>query len=143
MPVSRSPDPMCPFTLDDLMAVARTLYGEARGSTRRDRVACAWVIRNRVLDPRWPNAWVRTCKQRRQFSCWNAGDPNNHPMLVAETRVAPFAECVAIAAAVMAGLEPDPTGGANHYHTAALARPRWADPARETGRIGAHVFYRL
>lgn len=133
-----------PFTSDDIWTVARTLYGEARGTTRQDRIAVAWVIRNRCLDRRWPNGWSAVCRQRLQFSCWNRNEPNNHPMLIADLHDARFAECFAIAAAVMAGIEGDPTDGANHYHATSMAKPPfWADPARETGRIGGHVFFRL
>ena len=53
----------------------------------------------------------------------------------------------ALAAEILDDAVPDPTGGADHYHT--IARPGWAGqwpPAwardyRETVRIGGHVFY--
>ncbi len=133
-----------PYTTDDIWTVARTIYGEARGTSRKDRIGVAWVIRNRVHDRRWPNAWSAACKQRLQFSCWNRGEPNNHPMLAADLDDPVFAECFAIAAAVMAGIDPDPTRGANHYHALSMpSPPYWADPNRETGRLGGHAYYNL
>ena len=41
------------------------------------------------------------------------------------------------------GKVPDPTGGATHYYAAAMMKaPAWAKGAKQTVKIGGHVFFR-
>lgn len=136
--------------MSQLLTVARTLWGEARGEGWPGLVAVAWVIRNRVetdihgdgKPDWWGESYEGVCRAPRQFSCW-ADTPRVHTIAPPEM---PFA--YAAAAAVLAGDEPDPTKGATHYHTirrpdwAAQWPPAWAARMTETARIGGHVFYR-
>ncbi|MCF8533058.1 MAG: cell wall hydrolase [Reyranella sp.] len=141
---------------EDVMTLARTLWGEARGEGRDGMVAVAWVIRNRAARTTFAGgrigdagAVARVCKAPWQFSCWNEGDPNRDRLL----RLGPddCVEQIRIAEAVLAdpGLDAgaDPTGGADHYHTidapawAQTWPPGWASTMAETARFGGHVFY--
>ena len=132
------------MNFEDIRIVALTIYGEARGQTTIGQEGVAWTIRNRTEDRRWPNTYSGVCKQKKQFSCWNKGEVNNHPMLVVDLSDPVFQTCYAIAAGVMAGLIPDRTSGANHYHSIDMKTyPYWADGSMETGRLGRHVFYKL
>lgn len=132
----------------DLDTVARTLYGEARGQGWAGLVAVGWCIRNRVeIDLRddnkpdwWGEGYVNVCLKPWQFSCWNANDPNRKKLMAVETDDAAFRECIAAAAAVMTGLEPDPTERSHHYHTASI-KPSWSRGFEPVTRIGDHVFY--
>jgi N-acetylmuramoyl-L-alanine amidase len=132
-------------TLFDKVIAGRTLYGEARGEPREGKVACAWVMLNRVRDPRWPDTWAEVCLQRLQFSCWWERGSNLDATMRASD--ADVETCMQIAGGVMAGLHPDPTGGANHYLTEAIARsdrrPSWFRWDRVKARHGAHLFVRL
>ena len=44
---------------------------------------------------------------------------------------------------VIDGKVPDPTGGATHYYAIAMKKaPGWAAKAKETLRLGGHVFFK-
>lgn len=141
--------PPVPYTDEDLDVLARTLFGEARGDGLGGLTAVAWVIVNRVRRQSWYGRTVRdVCRKPLQFSCWNSTDPNE-PLLRAATTAQPdFLRCVGVAALVLSGAYPDPTGGATNYHTIAAPKgtvrwpPKWAAGLVETIRIGNHVFYR-
>jgi spore germination cell wall hydrolase CwlJ-like protein len=132
---------------DTLLTLAKTVWGEARGETWLGQVAVAWTIRTRAAHPGWWGHDIASCcRQPWQYSCWNAKDPNRAQLDRLTLRDAPaFRQCLAAAAAVLCDLEPDPTGGADHYlNLDALARPpAWYDPAKVTVRLGRHTFLKL
>ena len=127
---------------DELIRVAQTVYGEARNQDIEGQIAVAWVIKNRTMDRRWPNSPAAVAMQRKQFSCWNRGDPNNYVMLKVDLNKPLFLQIVSVVAAVFSGMHQDPTIGANHYHTKSV-NPFWADRSKIKAEIGDHVFYRL
>lgn len=44
---------------------------------------------------------------------------------------------------VIDGKVPDPTGGATHYYATTIPKaPTWAAKAKQTVRIGQHVFFK-
>lgn len=135
-------------TEKDLDILARTLYGEARGETLAGMVAVAWTIRNRVNDGKakswWGEGYAGVCLKPYQFSCWNKNDPN-FPFLsgAKPIPVAEMAKAVMVATAVMDGAYPDPTGGATHYYATTMSKaPAWAAKAKQTLKLGHHVFYK-
>lgn len=121
--------------------VARTIWGEARGEGARGMQAVANVIINRARNPGW---WgkniVEVCLAPSQFSAWNRNDANYAKVQSVTTATASFKTALEIAAKAVAGVLPDITGGASHYHTTAI-NPYWADSLRPLGVIGAHKFY--
>ncbi|WP_257386328.1 cell wall hydrolase [Tahibacter caeni] len=136
--------------------LARTIWGEARGEKKPGRVAVAWVVLNRTADAqkRYGQSIEAVCLKPKQFSCWNAGDPNLAKLKAVTDADTAFRECLDIAAAAVGGkLSPDPadpnrpkdpTKGGNHYHTVGLQPlPHWAEGKTPTATIGRHVFYRL
>jgi len=135
-------------TDNDRDILARTLWGEARGESLAGQIAVAWTIRNRVLDGKdrswWGEGYAGVCQKPWQFSCWNANDPNS-PYL---TGAKPIPSCeykraLAVALAVMAGVVPDPTGGATHYYATTMPKaPDWAVKAKQTLKIGHHIFFK-
>lgn len=138
----------------DLLALARTLWGEARSEGRPGMIAVAWVIRNRLARPGWwsrqqgdgiPDDTVEAvCRDPAQFSCWWDAQASK----VRSRSVEALGLAWPVALAVLEGDEPDPTGGADHYHTVARPAgvrewpPAWAKGQRGV-TIGRHVFYRL
>jgi N-acetylmuramoyl-L-alanine amidase len=149
----------------DVWDLARTLWGEARGSTQADRIAVAWVARNRLSRPGWwsrhpgddvPDDTIQAVvREPMQFSCWNAADPNRvgidalalpaaagDPVdgLYRALAAPAFRACLAAAIAVLDGAEPDPTEGSCHYHTPGVAPP-WSRGRRPVAAIGGHLFF--
>jgi spore germination cell wall hydrolase CwlJ-like protein len=88
----------------------------------------------------WGDNVPSVCLKPKQFSCWNEGDPNRAKMSEIDLDNPAFARAVSVAAGVLSGDLPDATGGATHYHTAAIA-PSWAAGHEQSARIGNHVFY--
>jgi spore germination cell wall hydrolase CwlJ-like protein len=125
----------------ELTALARTIWGEARGEGGAGRRAVAAVIMNRVRSGRYPNTVQGVVFQPWQFSMWNAGDPNGAQARAVTASDALYAEALRIARQALAGELTDPTGGALHYYASWLPqKPYWAAGAYESARIGNHIF---
>ena len=128
--------------------LALTLWGEADGRPVRAMEAVASVVMNRVRLAAAPGGpthlgqgVVAVCRAPFQFACWHPG----HPRRRAITELPADAElgaCRRVAARALAGVLPDPTGGATHYH-ANEALPRWALGQMPLAELGGLVFYRL
>ncbi|AZC51756.1 Cell wall hydrolase [Pseudomonas chlororaphis subsp. piscium] len=135
-------------TEKDRDILARTLWGEARGEGLAGQIAVAWTIRNRVSDGKtkswWGEGYAGVCQAPYQFSCWNKNDPNYPFLSVAKPIPAgQFAQAQRAADQVIAGTAPDPTGGATHYYATTMPKaPAWAAKAKQTARIGQHLFYK-
>lgn len=132
------------YSLDDIWAVAQTIYGEARGEPETGRLGVAWVIVNRAKDDerRWPRTVAGVAKQPYQFSCWNRNDPNSYKILRVDLFDLTFRRCYAISALVLSESVDDPTQGSNHYHAATI-NPKWAHGIDPTAVLGQHLFYKL
>lgn len=135
------------MTDDELDVAARTLWGEIRNGNTAQKTGVAWVIRNRVDNPRW---WGRdiagVCRREHkgvhQFSCWNEGDPNRAKMEAVTDDDLAFVDCKAVLRLVFGGMAEDPTNGADHYCTLA-SKPWWAKDNEPVHQDGKHKFYRL
>jgi hypothetical protein len=128
---------------DDLMTLARTLFGEARGESSAGREAVAHVIMNRVRTGFRGSTPAEVCLSKMQFSCWNKNDPNRSKIIaLLPGSSAVFDECVEIADRVLKNQLSDSTGGARHYHAKSVT-PDWSrhPKARKTVVIGNHIFY--
>ena len=55
------------FTEEDVAAMAKMLWGEARGCTRDNQIKCAWIVCNRVDDDRFPDTIQDVLSQPSQF----------------------------------------------------------------------------
>lgn len=130
------------YGIADLMDAARTVYGEARGESYEGKRAVAQVIVNRARS--YPldegKGLSEVCRRPWQFSCWNAGDPNR--ARIEKTALSDPTLGLCLVAVVEALSEPDPTGGATHYHATGIAVPKWAQGHEPCYRSGGHLFYR-
>ena len=63
------------FTEDDVVEVAKMLWGEARGCTRDNQIKCAWVVVNRVDDERFPDTIQGVLEQPSQFHGYSESFP--------------------------------------------------------------------
>jgi N-acetylmuramoyl-L-alanine amidase len=128
--------------------LARTLWGEARGEGSAGMAAVACVILNRVKTATakggywWGDDVIAVCQKPFQFSCWNKDDPNFRKLLAVHDGNQRFKQALAIADKALDGKLKDQTGGADHYHAAAII-PYWAKDMDASAHIGRHVFYRL
>lgn len=136
------------MTDHDKDILARTLYGEARGEYKTTGlaafIAVANVIANRVATPfKYGKTYGDVCLKARQFSCWNAGDPNR--LVIQRENLdqdALFRIAQKVAYHVMQGKWPDLTRGSDHYH-AMNCTPYWANATKVRIRLGNHIFYKL
>lgn len=139
---------------EDILAMARTLWGEARGESMNGQIAVAWSIRNRAENPGWwsrkrgdgiPDDTVEAvCLAPAQYSCWWDGQAAKVRSRTKEQ----LSGLYDLAEKVLSDQIPDPTDGADHYHT--IARPGYATrwpPQWAKGRvgitIGRHIFYKI
>jgi len=127
--------------------LARTLWGEARGTGLLDMLGVAAVIRERVLRPGWwsrPNDdWWSVCRNPYQFSCWNQGDPNLPKLYRAEelepdafnraTRIAEYTIHFLRDRDVMQLFGVDDVDDIpTHYHDRSIDTPKaWGDKLKE------------
>lgn len=59
----------------DVLALARTLYGECRGCSEIQQRAVCWCIFNRVDDNRFPDTVLGVITQRSQFFGYSPSNP--------------------------------------------------------------------
>ena len=59
----------------EVLALARTLYGECRGCSELQQRAVCWCIFNRVDDPRFPDTVLGVITQKSQFFGYSASNP--------------------------------------------------------------------
>lgn len=129
----------------DMLTLARTIYGEAAGEPWMGKEAVAHVVLNRSRSGRYPASVTEVCLQPKQFSCWNANDPNFPKIRNLQPGAdTVFDNCCEIAGKALHGLLNDPTGGALHYHADYIDKPSWvvrSPSAKLTAMIGHHLFY--
>lgn len=137
--------PDAPTNVDaEILTLARTLYGEARGEPRQGIEAVANVILNRVMSNRYPNTIAKVCLQRRQFSCWNDDDPNRKiiaNLMPGQDEI--FDMILKIAASAVLGGLPAVVIGVLHYHARQI-KPSWVKKspgATLVATIGRHLFW--
>jgi spore germination cell wall hydrolase CwlJ-like protein len=130
--------------------LALTLWGEAGDRPVRGIEGVAAVVMNRLRlaarpgGPRHLGATVvEVCRAPFQFACWHPRHPRRAALQeMAMLRDPGFATCRRVAARATAGVLPDPTQGATHYH-ALDTLPRWAIGQVPTAELGGLAFYRL
>ena len=63
------------FSEDDVVAMAKMLWGEARGCTRDNQQKAVWCVLNRVDDPRFPDTIQGVLSQPSQFHGYSPDFP--------------------------------------------------------------------
>lgn len=130
-------------TVNDLVIMAKTIYGEARGETILGKYAVGCVIYNR-----WKKDKGKTieeiCLQPWQFSCWNYNDPNKVLLMNENMPIdRKFGDSLHEASYILLseGKHKDATNGATHYHAKSIKKPYWAKGKEPCYSEGNHVFY--
>ena len=138
---------------DDVEAVARTVYGEARGSEFKGKLAVAYVIVNRLEAPEtwWQqepgddvldDTLEAVAKDPWQFSCWNESNPNLGKLVSVSLSDESFRVCYMAALMAITKHVEDPTGGACYYYADYIDMPDWAKNLKKTEKIGVHNFFK-
>ena len=70
-----SAEPEMYFTEDDVVAMAKMLWGEARGCTVDNQMKCVWCVLNRVDDARFPDTIQGVLSQPSQFHGYSPDFP--------------------------------------------------------------------
>ena len=63
------------FSEDDVVAMAKMLWGEARGCTLDNQQKAVWCVLNRVDDPRFPDTILGVLSQPSQFHGYSPDFP--------------------------------------------------------------------
>lgn len=134
------PDPQ-----HQLKEMALTIFLEASGEKYRGKLAVAWVITNRVADPRWPETPEKVCWDPHQFSC-NEIDAKTTEWRNARLQNAiqgqAYTDSWKAACSAFFGFEPDPTKGATHYLVTSIQdQTYWAKGKLPCAVIGHHSFF--
>lgn len=128
-----------------------TIWAEARGSTTAGRLAVADVIRNRFRSGRWGRTYEAVCTAPKQFSCWNASDPNLVALKAIIVRIESgqtwtdpvLTECGWIADGVLSDAIRPQVKGATHYYAASMPQPpAWAKTGEFVAEAGGHLFFK-
>lgn len=132
---------------EDVLVLAQTIYGEARGEWAAidgglaALIAVGNVVMNRLQNGRLFGTTIRdVCLKPYQFSCWT--DLNRTAIQKAEGPV--WALCKEVAEGVALREWPDLTKGATHYYADSLAiPPYWAKGQCVRVKIGHHLFFKI
>ncbi len=160
------PDPGKPIAEQELVVLlAMCLFGEARGESDLARRAVAQLLLNRARNPRrvfgskpeadFAENLRRVMLQPWQFSCFNPDDANRakllHPLDHEEPQV--WERCLRCARQALqtgdsnaqpnADQRDELTANSDHYFDDSIQPPAWADPSKQTVKIGRLNFYRL
>ncbi len=125
----------------DVLVMAQTIWGEARGESDEGQYAIGHVIKNRFDSNKWFSAdsLEGVCKKKWQFSCWNEDDPNKEKMeKLTQEDIKDFIE---IANNVLDGSKESNVGKATHYYADYIKEPKWAEGKTPITKIGVHHFY--
>lgn len=129
---------------NELMLLARMVFGEARNQPFEAMIGVAYTAVNRARIGSWYGKDLHDVLLKPwQYSCFNKNDPNRkklmNPLKYEKPEI--FAKCLAVAYAVLNGFVEDPTGGATHYFSG-NRKPGWARKMEECGKIGDFRFYK-
>ena len=113
--------------LDDLGALTRGVYGEARGESDEGKRAVAWTVKNRASKSGKSIKYEATKKS--QFCCYSGE--------MKETK----AKEKWIAKETINDENTDPTGGATFFYSGNNV-PSWAKNKNPCAEIGGHKFFK-
>ncbi len=126
--------------LEDVLILARTVFGEAEGEPYAGKKAVVHVILNRKqhrIGDR-DHSYAQTALRWRQFSVWNEDEPRRKTIERVGFDNPMFRESVR--AVLEAFDEADTTQGSRWYHTKDVS-PVWSRGKQPVTSIGNHLFF--
>ena len=122
----------------EILVIALTILGEARGEGFEGMAGVASVIQTRAIERKQTASQV--CLSPKQFSFWNGGvSEAKKKKLLASPQAG---NALHLAKLVSERRIPDVVSGANHYHTIQVS-PKWSKGQPLVALIKNHKFYRL
>lgn len=122
----------------EILVIALTLLGEARGEGIEGMAGVASVIQTRAIERHQTASQV--CLAPKQFSFWNVKHSEQEK---AKLLANPQGQNALHLAKLVADKRmPDVVNGANHYHTLSV-HPKWSKAEKPVAVIQNHKFYRL
>lgn len=102
----------------ELLYLAKTIYGEARGQNHESKVAVGWSIRNRV-DKRFHGAqtYQQVVTAKWQYDAWMKNNPNYREVQHPTSKTAWEDSLIAAREVYYAPSESNPIPGATHYYS--------------------------
>lgn len=122
----------------EILVIALTILGEARGEGFEGMAGVASVIQTRAIERKQTPSQV--CLAPKQFSFWNGGVTETQKQKLLANPQAHNA--IRLAKLVVEKRMPDVVNGANHYHTLQVY-PKWSKGEQTVAVIKNHKFYRL
>ena len=122
----------------EILVIALTLLGEARGEGFEGMAGVASVIQTRAIERKQTPTQV--CLAPKQFSFWNGGVSEAQKRKLLANPQAKNA--LHLAKLVAQKKIPNVVNGANHYHTFQVS-PKWSKGEQVVATIRNHKFYRL
>ena len=122
----------------EILVIALTILGEARGEGFEGMAGVASVIQTRAIERKQTASQV--CLSPKQFSFWNGGVSEAKKQQLLKNPQANNA--LRLAKLVAQRKMPDVVSGANHYHTIQVS-PKWSKGQPLVALINNHKFYRL
>lgn len=122
----------------EILVIALTILGEARGEGFEGMAGVASVIQTRAIERKQTASEV--CLAPKQFSFWNGGVSKAKKQELLKNPQAHNA--IRLAKLVAEKRMPDVVNGANHYHTFQVS-PKWSKAEKPVAVIQNHKFYRL
>lgn len=138
--VARKPWPH--FGAEELLVMAKTIYGEARGEDREGQRAVGHVILNRFkLRPKYGADLAGVCLKKDAFEAWSEDNPNLGRMRNVGLSNSHVLR-VCMISALEALSEYDFTQGSTYYHAKDIEQvPKWAFGHAPIYSHGNHLFY--
>ena len=130
---------------DDVVVLALTCWGEARGGGIPGMQSVANVVMNRVNHPRWWGTTIRTvCLCTGQFDCWNQNGPNYDKMIHLSLDNQNYLIALGVAYLAKTGVLPNITMNSDSYYALSMSTPPYwaAPPATHVVDIAGQSFWR-
>ena len=122
----------------EILVIALTILGEARGEGFEGMAGVASVIQTRTIERK--QTATQVCLAPKQFSFWNDGVSEVRKQQLLKNPQA--INALRLAKLVAEKRMPDVVNGANHYHTFQVS-PKWSKGEQVVATIRNHKFYRL
>jgi spore germination cell wall hydrolase CwlJ-like protein len=125
----------------DTQMLAKTAIGEARGEGDEGMRAVMHTVMNRLSGLPHGSSISDVVLAPKQFSAWNAGNPNREFM--ENVNLDENESLIDMAEKVISKRDLDPTGGATHYFAPGeIEAPGWAGKMEKTATVGGHEFFK-